>query len=76
MGKHILAERDIEYLTFSRAADGEAGEDAVFVKQKPDHPPIPADIGGDVGYPADLWAVGINRGRAAPAGGGHAASLP
>jgi len=57
LGKHVLSERDIEYLTFSRAADGEAGDDAVYVKQKPDHPPIPDGEGGEVGYPADLWAV-------------------
>jgi hypothetical protein len=57
VGKHLLVERDIRYVTFSRAADGEAGDDAVYVKQKPDHPPIPADIGGEPGYPADLWAV-------------------
>ena len=63
LGKHILAERDIEYLTFSRAADGEAGDDAVYVKQKPDHPPIPTGVGGDVGYPADLWAVGTAGGE-------------
>lgn len=63
VGKHILAERDIGYLTFSRAADGEAGDDAVYVKQKPDHPPIPSGVGGDVGYPADLWAVGAAGGE-------------
>jgi hypothetical protein len=63
VGKHLLLERDIGYLTFSRAPDGEAGEDAVYVKQKPDHPPIPADQGGEVGYPADLWAIGTDGGE-------------
>jgi hypothetical protein len=63
LGKHVLAERDIGYLTFSRAPDGEAGDHAVYVKQKPDHPPIPPGVGGDVGYPADVWAVGTAGGE-------------
>ena len=61
MGKHLAVERGIEYITLSRATDGEAGDDAVYTKQKLMPPPIPPE-GGLVGYPADLWAVNTKDG--------------
>jgi hypothetical protein len=61
VGKHLVPARDVEYVTLSRGADGEAGDDVVYVKQKDPPTPIP-ESGGLVGYPADLFAVSTGGG--------------
>lgn len=61
VGKHLVGIRDVNYVTWSRGADGEPGDDVVYIKRKDPPTPAPPE-GGPLGYPADLWAV--------PAGGG------
>lgn len=56
VGKHLVGIRDVQYVTWSRGADGEAADDVVYIKQKDPPTPLPPE-GGPLGYPSDLWAV-------------------
>jgi hypothetical protein len=45
VGKHLAAVRNVNYVMWSRAPDGEAGEDVVYIKQKDPPPPLPPEGG-------------------------------